>query len=176
MVITLKNKKNFQRKFFVLKKSHLDFSNKKNSNEKFLGLKKLSMNFSNKKAWLRIVEAVIAILIIAGAVLYFTINQTKKTDISGIVFERQTKILEVISKNESLRNSVITENKTEVESYISRVIPSSWNFSINICELDDICNRGATPNDRDIYVSERMITSTLINYSPKKIRFFVWME
>jgi hypothetical protein len=130
----------------------------------------------NKRAWLRIVEAVIAILIVTGAILYIVSNNGTKKDISATVYERQAQILDLISSNDSLRASVIAGDNNRINGVISLMIPGNWNFTTNICELDNICNSGDTPKDRDVYVTERMITSTLDNYSPKKIRLFMWMK
>ena len=54
------------------------------------------------------------------------------------------------------------------------MIPVSWNYATEICELDSICNSASTPNDKEVYTTEVVITSTLTQYSPKKLRFFVW--
>jgi len=130
----------------------------------------------NKRGWLRIVEAVIGIMIVMGFLLYFISERNIKTDISGDVNQRQLQILSIISKNDSLRNDILNDNSTQVNIEISKMIPASWNFSTNICLLQDICNRAYTPNDRDVFTEEILITSNLTEYQPKKLRFFVWMK
>jgi len=138
------------------------------------------MMMKNKKAWIRITEAVISILIVLGAVLVITSNQVEKIDISDVVYEKQVNLLEIISKNESLRNEVIggeTGGETEkINEFILKNIPNTWSFTTNICEVDEICNDG-TPNDRDVYVSETIISANLTDYPEaitRKLRFFVW--
>ena len=51
------------------------------------------------KAWLRIVEAFIAILIIIGVVLTILSKQSPGANISESVYEKQINILNIISKN-----------------------------------------------------------------------------
>lgn len=130
----------------------------------------------NKKAWLRIVESTIASLIIISAIVFIISKQQVNTgDISDEVYEKQRYILDIISHDENLRNDIMANEKTEVENAISKMIPLNWGFTTKICKINEICN-AETPNDREIYATETVIASTLINYSPKKLRFFVWMK
>lgn len=131
----------------------------------------------NKQAWLRIVEVLIAILIITGSLLLIYSNQDRNN--SGIsedeVYRIQTQILDVISKNETLRQKIIEGDTTIINQRIEKMIPNSWNFTTNICNINDICNAN-TPNDKNIYSTEVLVTSTLNDYNPKKLRFFVWIK
>jgi len=126
------------------------------------------------KAWLRIVEAFIAILIIIGIVLTILSKQSPGANISESVYEKQRNILNIISKNNGLRVYVLAGNNVEINNVIDDMIPVSWNYATEICELDSICNSASTPNDKEVYTTEVVITSTLTQYSPKKLRFFVW--
>ena len=130
----------------------------------------------DKKAWLRIVEAFLAIVIILGAVLVIMVRQTPKTDISESVYERQGQILDMISKNEELRNEVLVGGKDKIESTILELVPENWNYSINICDLNSICSNPDNVYETEVYSREKMITSNLTKYSLKKLRFFVWMK
>jgi len=132
----------------------------------------------NKKAWVRIVESFLAILIILGAFLIIMYKNKPNINLENMdVASKQKQILYLISKNESLREMILTERYEDVNNAISQMIPPNWNFTINICKLNDLCNK-ETPNDREVYVSERIITSELRvrNYEPKKIKFFVWIK
>ena len=132
---------------------------------------------TDKKAWIRIVEVLIAILIITGAVLVTLSKQDNKKDISNEVYQTQRYVLDIISKNDSLRNEIISGQNTQVNNTISKMIPATWNFETRICNLNDICNSDATPlGSVEIYVSEVMITTNLTQYNPQKLRFFVWMK
>tara|TARA_Y100000310_G_scaffold160433_1_gene160201 strand:+ start:6966 stop:7385 length:420 start_codon:yes stop_codon:yes gene_type:complete len=128
----------------------------------------------DKKAWLRIVEAFLAIMIIAGTVLIITIRQKSEIDISGDVYEKQRQILEIISKNNDLRSDILLEENTNVNNTIRRLISGEWDFSTNICNINLICPNPVSVNEKEVFVTEVIITSTLTKYSPKKLRFFVW--
>ena len=140
------------------------------------GCKIVINNMKNKKAWMRIVEAVIGILLIMGFLVYFISQKTTKSDISQGVYDRQMQILDVISKNDSIRTSILSDDNTEVNDYIKNMIPASWNFTTHICAIQDICNRAYTPYDREVYATEILITSNITDYQPKKLRFFVWVK
>lgn len=129
-----------------------------------------------KKAWVRIVEATIASLIIIGfALVIMSKQETQTPNVEEEIYEKQANILDIISKNESLRNNILNNDKNSVNNAISTRIPGSWDFSINICNLDEICN-GDIPYNKDVYSTEKVITSTLTKYSPKKLKLFVWVK
>jgi acyl-CoA synthetase (AMP-forming)/AMP-acid ligase II len=140
-------------------------------------IKSKMRNKMNKKAWLRILEAFLAILIIMGAVLVIiSTREESRADLTETVYERQRQVLDVISKNESLREKVISEEYDGLNNFIVRTIPSNWNFTIKICNINDICNADSLPYDRSVYVTETLVSSNLTVYSPKKIRLFVWLK
>jgi len=138
------------------------------------------MKKMNKKGWLRIVEAILAILIILGTVLIIMSKQSPQGEVSGQIYERQRQILDIISKDNNIRETIITtteyENNALVNNAIKRLIPRSWNYSTNICNLQEVCPNPGGYLDKDVYATEILITSTLSNYNPKKLRFFVWIE
>ena len=130
----------------------------------------------NKKAWLRIVEAVLAILIILSTLLVITSKQTTQEDLSDEISEIQTTILDIVSKNTTLREYVINENPAALKKEIDLRLPNSFNSAIKICQVDNICTSTEIPTDKSVHTKEILITTTLETYQPKKLRFFVWIE
>ncbi len=132
----------------------------------------------NKKAWIRIVEAFIGIMIIMVGVLAILSKQPLKSDISEEVYEKQRQILEIIANNNDMREEIIDGGTNLADAYILKNIPETWGFKTNICEVDQVCNFD-TPNDRDLYISETIISANLANYpneKSKKLVFFVWRK
>jgi len=128
----------------------------------------------NKKGFIRILEAIFAILLIMGAVLIIISNNVQTLDISNEVHEKQRYILDIITNNESMRSEIINNQTTLTKSFIEKNIPNTWKFDICITEVDELCNP-VIENDKDIYVSESIISSSLTSYtSSKKLRFFIW--
>lgn len=130
----------------------------------------------NRRAWLRIVEAFLAIVIISGALLYILSEQPIQGDISEEVYQSQREILNLISKNEGLRADILDGDTTQVNVAITKMIPLNLEFSTNICMLGDVCPNLVSVLDKSVYATEVMIAATPNNYSPKKLRFFVWIK
>jgi len=131
----------------------------------------------DRKAWIRILEVFIAILIIMGSFLVILVKKTPMANISDEVYEKQRQIINIISKNNSLREDIIMEKNLQVNHTISQLLPNHWSFFTRICGLDTMCPldlEGVYEND--VYSTEVIITSSLTQYSPKKLRFFVWVE
>ncbi len=126
------------------------------------------------KAWIKIAEAFLAIVIIIGAFLLIIGNQNKAVNADKDVYETQRAILDLISKNTSLRTEVLNNNNENINKTIEKLIPNTWKFETKICNLNDAC--GASAWKENLYVEEIMITANLTDYNPKKLRFFVWFE
>jgi len=125
----------------------------------------------NKRGFLRIVEATIAIFIIAGVLfLFFTRGAvSEEPDLS----ERARNILDEVSKDFGLREDVLAENGGDVEAFISTRIPENYlDFEVRICEVDGAC--GIEFKDTTVWSAERIISSTINTPGPKKVRLFIW--
>jgi len=134
---------------------------------------------NSKRGWLRIVEAVIGIMIIAGILLAIYARGVEVKDISEEVYELQIRVLEDVVVDEILRGQIL-ENEGDTESSLEGFIvdenyfPAHLGFEIRVCEINAVCNVVSAPVDRDIYVEERIVSADLTQYSPKKVRLFVW--
>lgn len=130
----------------------------------------------NKKAWLRIVEAFIALIVIIGVIIYVISERDINSNSAKNIYNRENQILDIISRNNTLRSEIVNDNSTGVDRTVAKMIPSNWNFTTNVCDIESICNNVSIPNDREVYVNEVLITSTLNDYNPKKLRIFIWLN
>jgi len=130
----------------------------------------------NKKGWMKVLEAVIAITLIIGVLVYIMATTITEKDMSGVVGEKERYILDAISKDDSLRNDIVSEKYDNVNLTIKGMISTNWEFDTKICELDNICSSINTPVDKDVYVSEVVVVSNKTSYIPKKLRLFIWMK
>ncbi len=142
----------------------------------------------NKKAWLRIVEATIAVLIIAS-VLFVMIFRLPEGDSGENIREMQRFALERVSKDDTLRERVISYDTSpvpaapalneaiiiDVNNSINEIIPAYWGHDLRICEVEEICGIENYP-DKEVYADEILISSTLTEFSPKKLKLFVWRK
>lgn len=129
----------------------------------------------NKKGWLRIFEAVIAILLIMGAILLIYTSQREEVNEGRYIMDWQEEILNRIAENDSLRSAVVGETYGPIETFISSSLLPNLNFSIKICGLTGQCSMEFYVEE-DIFVQERIISGTIETYNPKRIRFFVWKK
>lgn len=129
----------------------------------------------NKKAWLRIVEAFLAILIILGVLIFIYSGITERPSKSEEIYNLEKIILDEISFSDSLRNAVLSEKLDIVSAYVGdRLDGTSFNYSVRICELDDICNLPFY--QKEYYAKDVPIVANLSTYNPKKVKLFIWID
>ena len=136
----------------------------------------------NKRGWLRIVEAVAGILLLAGVLLVVYSQHQTKSSSGEYVYELQKNFLDYVASNSTLRKKVISGGVDD-EDYLRDVadlsFPNNFNFTVEICELGALSCKpdpGVLPFEGEIFVEERIISATLEagEFSPKKVRVFVW--
>jgi hypothetical protein len=134
----------------------------------------------DKKAWIKAIEAVFAVLIISSVILFLLIKPTKENTNQEIYY-KEMKILELLSKNDNIRDIIVNtnnskENNSDINDKIKLMVPNSFDFTTKICNLEDNCTISWIPLDKEIYVREIVVTSTLTKYNPKKLRLFLWFK
>lgn len=147
--------------------------------------------FREKQGWVRIVEAVIAILIVAGGLVFFYVQSSDRVSKAEQIYNIERAILEEISRNSEMRNKIVDydlnnpnseENSVIIEdirSFIEARLNAYPNFDFNfkICSANSVCPLEPWPQEVDeIYAEDTLITSTLSSYSPRKLKIFVWGE
>jgi len=133
----------------------------------------------NKKGFLRIIEAVLAIMIILGVLLVVSgRNGQEEVDLS----ESISPYLEEIAKDITLRDDIIVgdpDARDNVFNFLSlRITNPSLGFDVVICEPEDTCALDPYPSDasQGLFAGERVISSTLQDYDPKKVKVFLWIR
>jgi hypothetical protein len=134
----------------------------------------------DKKGIVRIIEAVIAILIVLGAILVVSLNkrQVNNVDLS----EQINPLLDQIAQNVSLRDKILSnsaEAKVEIMGFLNGKIENpSFNYSVNICNLEESCGLDAFPGsvNTEIYSYERVISASISNpnVESKRVKIFLW--
>ena len=142
----------------------------------------------NNKGWIKIVEAFVAILLVAG-VLLIVINQgyIGKKDISSQVYDVEVAILREIQLNDVLRNEILSvvspievteDNAPQTWNKIIDRAPSYLDCKAKICEMDEICELDEYPG-KDVYAQSVAITTTLETPEEKQLRqlkLFCWAK
>lgn len=138
----------------------------------------------NKKGWIRIVEALVAILLIAGFLVLIIDNpENREKDISAKVYMTENAILREVQSNNTYREYILGIGETSVEfeafddslkNHITSRVPLYLNCTGKICDfaLDPVCNIESL--EKNIYVRSVMITANLDTYEPKLLKIFCW--
>ena len=137
-----------------------------------------------KKAWLRVVEVIAAILILTGVVSVMYQKPVSYVSNAELVSDIQTRILNDISLNDSLRKEVLRDNNPAnlvINNFVNQSLLSagisSLDYEVKICDLNaNSCSfsRVSETINKEVFVEEKIISSDLTTYSPKKIRLFMW--
>ncbi|MDO8516658.1 MAG: hypothetical protein Q7S33_00890 [Nanoarchaeota archaeon] len=151
----------------------------------------------NKKGWIKILEAFLGIMLIMGVLLYAYQKNQQTFDISDYVYESESRILDNIALNDVMRLKVLDPNdalnpgsvavaETYLTDYAQTILSSNFQVVVRICELTS--EAGVPPScfltseqkidagEKEVFVQERIISSTYAKYNPRKVKIFVWTK
>lgn len=143
------------------------------------------MGIKNKRAWMRILEATISILILAGVMvtIYSGGGEVSTTSRSESIHRLQSQILDDIVSSDVLRGHVLGDNETDLvilEDYVNERIPESMGSSLMVCDLADPCNLNSTlfleTYSLESFVEEKIVSSNFSDYKPRKVKLFLWIK
>jgi len=139
------------------------------------------LRIRQRRGWIRIFEAVIALLLIIGVILTLASQgHILREDISEKVYDLQIGVLREIEKNQELRQEIleIDENANtphNIQSIINERMPEHLVCESKICGLDKICSLANYP-EKNVYARSVAITATASTYNPKQLRMFCWVK
>lgn len=147
------------------------------------------VNSMRKKGWIKIVEAFVAILLVAG-VLLVVVNRgyLGGEDISSRVYNFQISFLREVEKNSELREYILelpednlpigwgsfkSENLENIKELLEKRIPNYLNCELKVCKPELVCAfEGGL--DKNIYAQAVIIAANQDIYSPKQLKMFCW--
>lgn len=125
----------------------------------------------NEKGWIRIVEAFMAVLLVAGVMLAVYSKQAITAENEEIIKTMSAILDEVVNDNQ-LRTDILSNTTINVEAFVKERIPSVMDFKVRICEINAIC--GLDVYHENTYARERIVSSILQKYDAKKLKLFLW--
>jgi len=163
----------------------------KNRRDKIENFSQYNFLIKNRKGWLEIVEAFVAVLLVAG-VLLIILNRGyfQRTDTSEQIYNVEVSILREIQTNDEFRKSiaaapvpVIWEDSAfpaDVKEKITMRTPNYLDCVAKICELNTPCilegpslERSA---EKDVF-SESVVISTILEQEVyRQLNLFCWMK
>jgi len=139
-----------------------------------------------KKGWIKLAEAFIAILIVGGLLVVMISERIElRKDLSNVIEINQNSLLDKVQINNSLRAEVLELNETPKESNEAYFPPLlkltlnqiNTNFTFckyKICSADKDCLLNDMPNEKEIYIKTRIISSNQEIYNPRSLNLFCW--
>lgn len=139
------------------------------------------VKMKNNRGWIRIVEAFIAILLVAG-VLLVVINRgyIGKADISDQVYETELAVLREIQLDGGLRIQILNADiegnvPVDIVNKINERIPDYLTCKSKICELEVICEMDKYI-DKDVYAQAVAIATEGDNPNFRQLKLFCWTD
>ena len=135
----------------------------------------------NRKGILRLIEAVLAITVIAAVLI---IGASK----GGIVKEKDlnpmlNSLLDEVAKNSSFREGVLNSATAEativdITAFLKTKLPEEqYSLVVKNCVPEDVCGLPSFPEDAEtLYAAERIISAGVqeADVQPTKLKLFVW--
>ncbi len=144
----------------------------------------------NKRAWMKLVEMAIALLLITGIlVIMLEKNQVKTENNYAKIYNKEINILREIELNETLRESILnttqqppikwedfeTQGLEQVKSKIEKETPDYLKCKGRICYMNESCYT-SIKKQKDIYVQSIAITSTKDTQDFRQLKLFCWIR
>jgi hypothetical protein len=142
----------------------------------------------NQRGWLRVVEAVFAVLLVGGVLLFLiSQNQDSSSNLSEEFYNSQLNILRHIEQDFSLRQEILNLNIQDdgsflvplsVKDYINSSLPFGYSCESKICLLNQVCNLEPSffIDKGEIFSQGVAITANREIYSPKQLKLFCWVK
>ena len=125
----------------------------------------------NKKAYMKTIEALIAVLMLIGFLIYILPSETTKQTTTELEVLMDS-TLDTIMYNSTYRTCSINRDQTCLEEFLNTKMDYRYNYTIQICN-DTICDSPYLP-DKNIYVEDRIITSNYEYKNTTLVRLFTW--
>ncbi len=133
----------------------------------------------NKKGFVKILEAVIAIIIIF---IFITLIIPRKaqesTTIPREIRSTQDLILEGIQNDNSLRQAVLIDGQSTLSSYITPKIPQNIGVHFIICSINSPCVPAPNiiPTKEAVYTKSLVIADNYAGNPSKLFKLYLWRK
>jgi hypothetical protein len=144
------------------------------------------VKIESKKGIVKIFEAAISITLIFTFMLLIYAQGIQKPRSSENILQWQGSILDEMKNDPALR-AVILNNEgnceedsglASIKNFIGERINNSFpgfGFTCRVCNATEVCGL-PTYMSNEVFSEERIVSATLTEFSPKKIRMFMWKE
>jgi hypothetical protein len=162
----------------------------KNKREKNQRFSPCNFFIKNRRAWIRVVEAFVAILLITGAItLLITKNKMNNEEMRLQIHDKITPVLRDIENNKPMREAILDADLTtpveweefesqgllQIRNKITEKTPRGFECQGKLCALDEVCLI-SDPEKTEIYAESAFISADLDTYAPRQLKIFCWRK
>ncbi|GIU68663.1 MAG: hypothetical protein KatS3mg001_513 [Candidatus Pacearchaeota archaeon] len=135
----------------------------------------------SKKAWIKIVEAFISVILFSAVVLLILSEKSKPETLNEKIHNDQIFLLRYIELNDTLRNEILSAepdlNWSDFQSDLPLTYneillrsPRYLNCEAKLCKEEPCLKEDII--ERDVYSESVIITSNLTSYNPRVLKIF----
>lgn len=153
-------------------------------------IKKIRIKKKNKKAWVKMVEVFISIMLMTASIVMVLNKNVFSGEEMKEVGGQMTHILRTIQINETLRSEITDysgELPVEWESFESSGLSETQNIitdktsanlecEAKLCSLNDDCINNNAPADTNVYSKAAYLSGDLDTYNPRQLKLFCWRK
>ena len=135
----------------------------------------------NKKAWVRVVEAFFAIMLIAGVIIFIANHYRSVPDISVNIYSFEEGVLNEVKLNSTLRSEVFRNNDLSVlpalEFYLNKktLEKGYLNCTFVICNSQVSCKLNQNV-EKELFAKSIVLSAEGENTSPRTLYLFCWVK
>lgn len=132
----------------------------------------VSTSRSANKGLMKILEAVIAILMILTIVVIYFGGKESFPEFSSINNGiRAFYALKVLDQSNKLRSDVVSNNTRNIENNLKPLMPGEISFQVFVCQTD--CGKPAVQTENMISVNY-LISGDIDSFKPRQIVLYMW--
>ncbi len=133
----------------------------------------------NKKGFVKILEAVIAIILIF---IFITLIIPRKAQeqatIPREITAAQTRIIDGIQSDETLRQKIFNNNDNTLQDFINSNIQQNMGVHFIICQINSPCIPASDipPTKEAVYTKSLVIADNYAGNPPKLFKLYLWRK
>jgi hypothetical protein len=128
-----------------------------------------------RRGWLRIVEALVAILIVVSSILI--VLQQERARFDANLCAPLAPLLDEIGKTPALRSAVLNSERATVNTFLrARITNPTLAYSFSFCAPDAVCSFEGedVSKESDVCADERIITPDTDAQTITKLKIFLY--
>ena len=133
----------------------------------------------NKKGFVKLLEAVIAIILIFIFItLIIPRKAQEQTTIPREITATQDIIIEGIQSDEILRQKILDNNDNTLQDFINSKIPENIGVYFIICQINSPCIPASNilPTREAVYTKSLVISDNYAGNPPKLFKLYLWRK